>query len=62
MRAYDVILRKRNGFELSEEEINFFINGIMDNSIPDYQASALLMAIYFKGLSKRNSTINYGYG
>lgn len=55
MRAYDVILRKRNGFELSEEEINFFINGIMDNSIPDYQASALLMAIYFKGLSKKET-------
>jgi len=55
MRAYDVILKKRNGFELSEEEINYFISGIMDNSIPDYQASALLMAIYFKGLSKKET-------
>nr|WP_303740732.1 pyrimidine-nucleoside phosphorylase [Lutispora saccharofermentans] len=40
---------------MSDEEINFFINGIMDGSIPDYQASALLMAIYFKGLNKRET-------
>ncbi|MEA4963914.1 pyrimidine-nucleoside phosphorylase [Lutispora sp.] len=53
MRVYDIILKKRNGHELSDEEIKFFINGIMDGSIPDYQASALLMAIYFKGLNKR---------
>ncbi|MCQ1529849.1 pyrimidine-nucleoside phosphorylase [Lutispora saccharofermentans] len=55
MRVYDIILKKRNGHELSDEEINFFINGIMDGSIPDYQASALLMAIYFKGLNKRET-------
>lgn len=55
MRAYDIILKKRNAHELSEEEINFFINGIMDGSIPDYQASALLMAIYFQGLNNRET-------
>lgn len=55
MRAYDIILKKRNGHELTEDEINFFVRGIMDGSIPDYQASALLMAIYFKGLSKKET-------
>jgi len=55
VRAYDIILKKRNGHELTEEEINFFIKGIMDGSIPDYQASALLMAIYFRGLSKKET-------
>jgi len=56
MRAYDIILKKRNGYELTEEEINFFINGIMDGSIQDYQASALLMAIYFNGLSDKETS------
>lgn len=55
MRAYDIILKKRNGHELTEEEIKFFINGIMDDSIPDYQAASLLMAIYFKGLNNRET-------
>lgn len=55
MRIYDIILKKRNGHELSDEEINFFIKGLMDGSIPDYQATALLMAIYFKGLNKRET-------
>ena len=55
MRIYDIILKKRNGHELSDEEINFFIKGLMDGSIPDYQATALLMAIYFQGLNKRET-------
>ena len=52
MRMYDIILKKRNGEELTKEEIQFFINGYTEGTIPDYQASALLMAIYFKGMSK----------
>lgn len=51
MRMYDIIHKKRNGGELSEKEINFFVNGYTDGSIPDYQASALCMAIYFRGMS-----------
>ena len=51
MRMYDIIHKKRNGGELSEQEINFFVNGYTDGSIPDYQASALCMAIYFRGMS-----------
>jgi len=47
----DIIEKKRDGFSLNEEEINFFINGYTDDSIPDYQASAFLMAVYFKGMT-----------
>lgn len=51
MRMYDIIHKKRNGGELSEKEIKFFVNGYTDGSIPDYQASALCMAIYFCGMN-----------
>lgn len=51
MRMYDIIHKKRNGGELSEKELKFFVNGYTDGSIPDYQASALCMAIYFRGMS-----------
>lgn len=49
----DLIEKKRDGNELSTEEINFIVKGYTDNSIPDYQVSALTMAIYFKGMSER---------
>lgn len=52
MSMYDIILKKREGGELSKEEITFFVNGYTKGDIPDYQASALLMAIYFRGLTK----------
>lgn len=52
MRMYDIIIKKRNGEELTKEEIQFFINGYTVGTIPDYQAAALLMAIYFKGMNK----------
>ncbi len=55
MRMYDIIIKKRNGEELTKEEIKFFIMGYTDGSIPDYQASALLMAIYFQGMNKRET-------
>lgn len=52
---YDIIHNKREGKELSKDEIDFFVNGYVKDEIPDYQASALLMAIYFKGLSKKET-------
>lgn len=55
MRMYDVIEKKREGFALTEEEINFFISGYTNGIIPDYQISALLMAIYFQGMTDEES-------
>ncbi len=55
MRMYDIIRKKRDGGELTTQEINFFIDGYVDGSIPDYQASALLMAIFYKGMSVRET-------
>ncbi|HBM81973.1 MAG TPA: thymidine phosphorylase, partial [Clostridiaceae bacterium] len=51
----DIILKKMNGLELSNEEINFFIQNYTRGLIPDYQASALLMAIYFQKMNKRET-------
>lgn len=53
MRMVDVIIKKRNGLELSEEEIRFFIEGFTSGEIPSYQASSLAMAILFKGMNKK---------
>lgn len=55
MRMYDVILKKRSGEELSDEEIKFVVDGYVDGKIEDYQMSALLMAIYFKGMSVKET-------
>ena len=55
MRMYDLILKKRNGEELSKEEINFFIEGYTKGEIPDYQVSSLLMAIYFQKMTSRET-------
>ena len=52
MNALDIILKKRNGGELSDDEIRYFVNGYTKGEIPDYQASALTMAIYFRGMTK----------
>jgi pyrimidine-nucleoside phosphorylase len=49
---YDIIMKKRNGGELSTEEINFFVEGYTRGEIPDYQVSALMMAIYFQRMTK----------
>ena len=55
MRMYDIIEKKRDGGILSEEEINFFVNGYVSGEIPDYQVSALLMAIFLKGMNKQET-------
>ncbi len=51
MRMYDIIKKKRDGYALTEQEINFFIDGYVKGDIPDYQASAFLMAVYYKGMN-----------
>ncbi|MBQ7224826.1 MAG: pyrimidine-nucleoside phosphorylase [Clostridia bacterium] len=56
MRAYDIIKKKRDGLALSQEEINYFIDGYVKGEIADYQASALCMAIYFRGMDGREIT------
>lgn len=49
----DIITKKRDGGELTDQEITFFVNGYVEGKIPDYQVSALLMAIVFKGMTNR---------
>ena len=51
MRMVDIIYKKREGGTLSHEEITFFIDGLVSGEIPDYQASALLMAAFLRGLN-----------
>jgi pyrimidine-nucleoside phosphorylase len=51
MRAYDLIKKKRNGMELSKEELTLLISKYLSNEIPDYQMSAFLMAVYFTGMT-----------
>lgn len=53
MRMVDLIEKKRDGQELSTEEIKFIINGYTDGSIPDYQVSAFTMAVFFKGMTEQ---------
>lgn len=52
MRMYDIIMKKRNGGELTKEEIDFFVEGYTKGEIPDYQVSALMMAIYFRKMTE----------
>lgn len=56
MRMYDLIIKKRNGLELTKEEINYFVENYTKGNIPDYQASAFLMAIYFKKMNMRETS------
>jgi len=51
MRMYDIIMKKRNGGMLTKAEIEYMINAYVAGSIPDYQMSAMLMAIYFQGMT-----------
>ena len=55
MRMYDIIVKKRNGEALSDEELAFFVKGYTEGTIPDYQVSALLMAIYFQGMNEHET-------
>lgn len=55
MRMYDIIMKKRNGGSLSRTEIEYFVKGYVSGTIPDYQASALLMAIFFQGMTREET-------
>ena len=55
MRAVDVIMKKREGDELSRDEIAFLINGYVAGSVPEYQVSSWLMAVFFKGMTSRET-------
>ena len=55
MRMVDLIEKKRDGQELTEEEINFIIKGYTDESVPDYQMSAFAMAVFFQGMTAKES-------
>jgi pyrimidine-nucleoside phosphorylase len=55
MRMYDVILKKRDGHELTNEEIDFVVQGYTKGEIPDYQISAFLMSVFFKGMTKQET-------
>ncbi len=55
MRALDVILKKRSGEILSHEEIRFMVRGYVDGTIPEYQVSAFLMAVFFSGMTSEET-------
>jgi pyrimidine-nucleoside phosphorylase len=56
MRAVDIIIKKREKGELTRDEIEFFIKGFVDGSIPDYQASAFAMAVLLNGMTPHETT------
>jgi pyrimidine-nucleoside phosphorylase len=56
MRAVDIIAKKRDGLELTSDELKFFINGYTQGDIPDYQASAWCMAVLLNGMTEAEAT------
>ncbi len=57
MKMYDIIARKRDGETLGEKEIAYFIDGIVNREIPDYQTTALLMAVYLNGMDEGETAV-----
>ena len=56
MNILDIIQKKRDNIELNNEEIKYFINGYTDGSVSDYQAAALIMAIFINGMTEQETT------
>lgn len=56
MTMYDIIEKKKNKLSLTKEEITFFINGYVNDEIPDYQVASLLMAIVLNGMNNEEVT------
>lgn len=56
MRIYEVLQKKRDGQELSAQEIKFLIDGVVSGDVPDYQVAAWLMAVYFRGMSQEETS------
>ena len=63
MNTVDIIIKKRDGRELSEDEIRYIVDGYTSGAIPDYQMSAFLMAVYFRGMNDEETicltTVSY---
>ena len=57
MRMYDIIAKKRDGGTLNREELSFAVNGYVAGDVPDYQMSALLMAIYLRGMTDEETAV-----
>ena len=55
LHTVDIIRKKRDGGELADDEIRFFIDGYTKGDIPDYQAAALMMAVYYRGRTRRET-------
>ncbi|MBI4686172.1 MAG: thymidine phosphorylase [Nitrospirae bacterium] len=55
MRPYDIIKKKRDGYSLTKDELSAFLTAYLKNEIPDYQISAFLMAVFFKGMTKEET-------
>jgi hypothetical protein len=55
MNVEQLIVRKRDGYELSENELQLIVEGFVRGDVPDYQMAALLMAIYFQGMSSEET-------
>lgn len=56
LRVPDLIMKKRDGFELTRDEISFIIDGMVSGAVPDYQMSAFCMAVFFKGMTPEETT------
>lgn len=57
IRMIDLIEKKKEGLSLSEDEVSYFIKGVTSGEIPDYQVSALLMAIFFRGMNDEETSL-----
>lgn len=56
MNTVDIIVKKRDGLELSADELQYFVDGLVNGSIPEYQAAAWAMAVYFRGMTEAETT------